>query len=158
MAGGRPRTTTPPPKECIELGKKLVKWATEKTPEDEPLRCRFCEWYTLPAIGMIRAEWKLLIQVEEFWPYYEQAQAALGRRLIDGTINPSIGHRFMWHYVPEAKEQEIDKMEAQARIMKANESVTPQKVIFEVNYKNDGNNSVSIPPSLIPNSDTPSPE
>jgi len=121
MAGGRPRSTTPPPEKCIELGKKLVKWATEKTDPSEPLRSRFCEWYTLPEIGMIQAEWKLLIQVEEFWPYYEQARAALGRKIIDGTINPSIGHRFMWHYVPEAKEQEIEKMKAEAKYKNSQE-------------------------------------
>lgn len=116
MAGRRPRTTTPPPEQCIELGKKLVKWATEKTPAGEPLRSRFCEWYTLPEIGMIQTEWKLLIQVEEFWLYYEQAQAALGRKFIDGTINPSVGHRLMWHYVPEAREQEFEKMEKEASL------------------------------------------
>jgi len=145
MVAGRPRETTPPPEECIELGKKLVKWATEKIPEGEPLRSRFCEWYTLEEIGMIRNEWEALLKIPEFRVYYERAQAALGRKLIDGTINPSIGHRFMWHYVPEAKDQEIEKMEAQARINKANETAsTPQKIVFEVNYPTNINNQVEI--------------
>ena len=158
MAGGGPRTTTPPPEECIKLGEKLVKWATEKTTKDEPLRSRFCEWYTLPEIGMIRCEWKLLIQVEEFRPYHEQAQAALGRKLIDGTINPSVGHRFMWHYVPEAREQEFEKMEKEASL-RSGETTTPQKVIFEVNYSNESNNDkVSISPKNLPASNTTSSE
>ncbi len=156
MVAGRPRTTTPPPQECIQLGKKLVKWATEKTDADEPLRSRFCEWYTLPEIGLIRAEWKLLIQVQEFWPYYEQAQAALGRRIIDGTINPSIAHRFMWHYVPESREQEFEKMEKEASLRTV-ENTTPPKVIFEVNYNNDSNNPLSISPSKLSATHTPSP-
>ena len=40
----RPRTITPSPEELIELGKDLLAWATEETPE---LRCRFCQWYSL---------------------------------------------------------------------------------------------------------------
>lgn len=138
---GRPRTTSPDPEECIRLGEALVKWATEKTPEDEPLRSRFCEWYTLPEISMIRKEWDLLLQKEEFRVYYERAQAALGRRLIDGTINPSIGQRFMWHYVPEAKEQEIEKMEKASALKTSENSALGSFLVQTINYATYKNNT-----------------
>lgn len=146
MPSGRIRYTTPKSDDEVRrLGEHLVKWATEKTPEDEPLRARFCEWYTLDEIGMLRNEWEALIKLSVFRVYYEKAQAALGRRFIDGTINPSIGHRLMWHYVPESKEQELEKMRYEAEFKKAaNDSQQQQKVVFEVNYKNDSNNSVQI--------------
>jgi hypothetical protein len=150
MPAGAPRTTSPPKEEVIKLGIALVKWATEKTPEDEPLRSRFCEWYTLEEIGMIRRDWEALIRLEEFRMYYERAQAALGRRLIDGTVNPSIGHRFMWHYVPEAKEQEIEKMTIQAEITAKLDAKPDTKFVFEVNYKNDGASTVEVSPQTIP--------
>lgn len=107
MAGGRPRTTTFPKDIVISLGEKLVKWASEESTE---LRSRFCEWYTLPEIDLIRNEWEALIKLEEFRVYYERARALLGRKFIDGTINPSIGHRLMWHYVPESAEQEKERI------------------------------------------------
>lgn len=151
---GRPRTTSPEPEECIRLGEALVKWATEKTPEDEPLRLRFCEWYTLPEINMIRKEWEMMLALPEFRIYYERAQAALGRKLIDGTINPSIGHRIMWHYVPEAKEQELQRMQYEAEIKSKADTKPDTKFVFEVNYKNDGSNPVEISPKTLSNNGT----
>lgn len=125
MVAGRPRVTTPNKDKVIELGQDLVKWATEKTPPDEPLRSRFCEWYTLDHIGLIRDQWEALLKLPEFRVYYEKARAALGRKFIDGTINPSIGHRFMWHYVPEAKEQEFEKMEKEASLRTVEKNQQP---------------------------------
>jgi len=115
MPAGRPRISTPDEEEVKELGESLVKWAEEESKE---LRCRFCEWYTLPENGFIRKDWDALIRLNQFRPYYERAQAALGRRYMDGTINPSVGHRVMWHFVPESKEQEIDRMTKEAEIKK----------------------------------------
>ena len=134
MVAGAPRTTSPDKETCIELGKKLVKWATEKVPEDEPLRSRFCEWYTLPEIGMTRREWEALLRIEEFRIYYEQAQAALGRKFIDGTINPSIGHRLMWHYVPESKDQEIERMTIESKLKKEALQDNAEFILEVINY------------------------
>lgn len=154
----RPRTTTPSDEKVIELGQKLVAWATEKDPEDKLLRSRFCEWYTLPEIGMIRNEWEALIKLNSFRVYYERARAALGRRFIDGTINPSIGHRLMWHYVPEAKEQEIEKMEKEAELKKKYETPQSNTFIFKSNIPDDNNNPLKISSKNISTSDTPSSE
>jgi len=131
---GTPRTTSPPKEEVIELGKKLVKWATEESKE---LRCRFCEWYTLEEIGMIKKEWKALVQLPEFRLYYERARAALGRRYLDGTINPSVGHRVMWHYVPESAEQEKEKIDHQEEARARADIKTGRELnICTTNYAN----------------------
>jgi hypothetical protein len=146
--------TTFPSEEVIKLGEALVKWATEITDDNEPLRSRFCEWYTLPEIGLIKKEWEALIKLDEFRGYYERAQAALGRRLIDGTINPSIGHRFMWHYVPEAKEQELERMRREAELKIQADSNKDSKIVFEVNYNNGTNNPVQISPKNVSTTDS----
>ena len=99
---GRPRTTTPNDEELIELGKDLLQWATEETDE---LRCRFPEWYCLKQ-GFIKKQWDLMLQKETFRSYYEMAQAALAKRYMNGTINPSIAHRFLRIYTPEVKDDE----------------------------------------------------
>ncbi len=158
MVAGAPRTISPNKETVIKLGEALVKWATEKTEDKEPLRSRFCEWYTLPDVGMIRKEWDALVKLDEFRLYYEQAQAALGRRIIDGTINPSIGHRFMWHYVPEAKEQEKEKIAFEAE-MRAKEAIDVHKnACLMTNYPktnpNDTTNTLQVPSEEISTSDT----
>ena len=116
MPAGRPRTSTPPKKDVIKLGKHLVKWASEESKE---LRSRFCEWYTLDDIGLIRTQWENLLKLPEFRIYYEKARALLGRRYMDGTINPSIAHRLMWHYVYESAEQEKSKMQFESDLKKS---------------------------------------
>jgi hypothetical protein len=117
MPGGKPRTRTRSKEEVIKLGEDLVRWATEETDE---FRSRFCEWYTLEH-DIIRDEWEAMLKLKEFRVYYEKARAALGKRYIDGTINPSIAHRLMWHYVPESREQEKEKMAYQAEITRKQE-------------------------------------
>lgn len=104
MAAGRPRSVSPPKDKVIELGKDLVQWATEPT-KGKDLRCRYCQWYSLKH-HMLKSEWNLLIDLEEFRPYYEQAQAALAQRFIDGSVNQSIAHRLLRIYAPDIKDQE----------------------------------------------------
>ena len=155
--GGSPRTISPPPHEAVALGEKLVTWATENN-KDNLLRSRFCEWYTLPEINMIRREWEALIRIPEFRIYYERARAALGRKYLDGTINTSIGHRLMWHYVPEVEDQEVAKIKYQAIANKEVAESLPQKVVYITQYGNDPNNPIPVPPKNLPTPDTQSPE
>lgn len=106
MAGGRPRTTTPPVNELIELGKELVKWATEEIePKDRPYRFRFAQWYSLKK-GILDKEWDLMVQKDEFRGYYEKARVALSLRLTDGTIKDSLAHRFLRSYCQEVRQEE----------------------------------------------------
>lgn len=114
MVAGRPRTVCPEKEELIELGKDLVSWASEELPEDcKEIRCRFCQWYSLKQ-GLCYDDWELMIRKPEFIVYYEQAQALLGQKFIDGTVNPSISHRFLRIYSPEVKRDENEKAEFEA--------------------------------------------
>jgi hypothetical protein len=115
MPAGRPRTSVPEKAELIALGEDLVAWASEKKKGE--LRCRWCEWYAKKHF-FIRAQWKRMVDTEEFRPYYETAQAYLAERWIDGTINQSIAHRYLRIYDPELRDEE-DKDAANAELRKA---------------------------------------
>ena len=151
--GGRPRTVSPSPEECIKLGEDLVKWATEPTSE---FRCLVGQWYSLKH-GMTRSDWKTLIQRSEFVPYYNQAMQALAVKAIDGTMEKSFGHRYIRLYDRELIESENEQAKIDADLKKS-ELQQPQKVVFEVNYKNDSDNPVEISSKTLPTSDTKSAE
>lgn len=101
MASGRLRTSCPTDEELIELGEDLVKWSTEET---DKLRCRFAQWYT--SRGLIRKQFDRMIDTPAFRVFYETARSALSERLVDGSVNPSIAHRLINHYLPEVREEE----------------------------------------------------
>jgi hypothetical protein len=103
MAGGRPRTSIPEKEELVKLGEDLLAWAAEKKKGE--LRCRWCEWYSRKHF-FIRAQWKHMIEKDEFRPYYEAAQTYLAEKWVDGTIHQSIAHRYLRIYDPELKEEE----------------------------------------------------
>lgn len=109
MVAGRPRTTTPPPEELIKLGEELVKWAEEDTKD---WRMRFCDWYST-IHGLIDKEWELMVAKEEFQGYYKRAQVALAKKWLNGSVVPSLAHRFIRIYCPEVREEE-DKVASKA--------------------------------------------
>lgn len=127
MPAGRPRTSVPEKEELIKLGEDLLAWASEE--QDKELRCRWCEWYACKHF-FIRAQWKHMIEKEEFRPYYEAAQPYLAQRWIDGTINQSIAHRYLRIYDPELKEHEDIDADV-TEIRKANALKTEAKAIEE---------------------------
>lgn len=97
-----PRRVCPDDEELVVLGEQLVQWATEETDE---LRCRFPQWYSLIQ-GITGEQWRLMLAKPVFYPYYEQARVGLAQRYMDGTICPSIAHRFLRIFTPEVKEEE----------------------------------------------------
>lgn len=123
--GGRPRTVTPAPEECIELGKELVLWATEKTPKTEK-RVHLKQWWALIK-SMTKKEWDNLCIKEEFRAYYEKAQVAIAIRYIDGTLNPAVANRFLRLYFPDLKQDEDEvadrKNKANAQALSADEII-----------------------------------
>lgn len=136
--GGRPRTSSPNKEELIELGKNLVQWASEQTTKKDPLRVRFCDWYTDQ--GFIRKQWEDFHNKPEFSWYYEKARSLMALRYIDGTVNQSIAHRYLRIYDPEMKDSEDNDAEVveerKARALKGEARAAEeekQKVIDEVN-------------------------
>ncbi len=114
MPAGAPRITTPPKEECIELGKDLVKWATEETNE---IRTSFSFWYALKH-SIIYEEWKLLKQKKEFRPYYEKARAALASKLHKQQLEKGLSHRYIGMYDRELTEHENDQAKFNASLKK----------------------------------------
>ncbi len=104
MPAGRPRTAIPEKEELIELGKDLVKWASEQIDNTQSIRVRYCDWYT--DRGFIRKQWEHMREKTEFQWYYEKARSFLSLRYIDGTVNQSIAHRYLRMYDPELRDQE----------------------------------------------------
>lgn len=113
---GRPRTVIPEKEELIELGKDLVQWAAAKQQKGEPIRVRFCDWYT--DRGFIRKQWEEFRDKPEFSWYYEKARSLMALRYVDGTVNQSIAHRYLRIYDPEMKDEE-DKDANAAELRKA---------------------------------------
>lgn len=133
MPAGRPRTVSEDKKKCIELGKDLKKWATENTDE---WRCLFGQWWCLKQ-GMLRSEWKTLIQTKEFLPYYEAAQQALAARCIDGTMEKGFGHRYIRLYDRQLVEEERDHMKFEAELKNKNQiELPPLTEIIELQNQN----------------------
>ena len=93
MPAGRPRKNSPPPEECDKLGQELLAWAAEDDKKEPHLR--FAQWYSLIK-GILRKDWKALIQIPEFLPYYEAAQTHLATRTLNPKIlEKSFGHRYI---------------------------------------------------------------
>lgn len=146
MPAGRPRTATPSPEECIELGKDFVQWATEPTKE---WRCLVGQWYCLKH-GILKKDWKLLKQNPQFSPYYEMGMAALAKKALDGTMEKSFGHRYIRLYDQELVEAENDQAKFEADLRKIEEKKEDTKFVFEVNYANDSKRPIKIPSKTIP--------
>lgn len=104
MAGGRPRSAIPEKEELIQLGKELVQWASEKQKKGDPIRVRFCDWYTEQ--GFVRKQWEHMREKPEFQWYYEKARSLMALRYVDGTVNQSIAHRYLRMYDPELRDDE----------------------------------------------------
>lgn len=130
---GRPRTSSPSPERCIELGEDLVKWATEKTDE---WRCLFQQWYSLKQ-GILRNDWKAMIKTDEFRPYYEKAQSALAMRAVDGTMKEGFGQRYIRLYDRELTEEENEAKKFDAQLRKDVLRDTADILVNVINYSKD---------------------
>lgn len=130
--GGRPRTAIPQKEELIELGKDLVEWASAQHKKGEPIRVRFCNWYT--DRGFIRKQWEEFRDKPEFTWYYEKARSLMAIRYTDGTVNASIAHRYLRIYDPELRDSENLDLDADAA-RKASALKSETKAIEEEKLK-----------------------
>lgn len=140
MVAGRPRTVSPDPEKCVELGKDLVNWATEPT---EEWRCLLGQWWSLKQ-KMIRNDWNSLKQAPEFLPYYEQAQQALAVKAVNGTMEKSFGQRYIRLYDRELVDAENEKAKFDAALKKEAEQTQPKEIVFKVQYPNESSNRIEI--------------
>lgn len=125
MKVGRPRTSVPEYDELIELGKDLIEWASDQSEEaKKEKRWRFCDWYCIKQ-GFIRKQWEHMLEKPEFRWYYEQARHILSLNYIDGTVNASIAHRFLWKYVDDVKEGEQEELAYKAALNRPETSQNP---------------------------------
>lgn len=101
MAAGRPRTTSLQPDEMIALGEEMLLWVEL----NDPIHLK--QWYSIHK-GFLYNEWKAMIQIPQFLPYYEQALALVSLKYItkDSPIDSSIKHRWIRLYFKDVKEEE----------------------------------------------------
>ena len=114
MVAGAPRTTTPEPEECIELGKDFIKWLTEDNGE---LKTSFQFWYAIKH-GMVRDVWKALVKTPEFRPYYEVGRAYMAKEIHSQKLEKGLGHRYIRLYDRElaAEEDETKLYDAKLKL------------------------------------------
>jgi hypothetical protein len=132
----RPRTSAPKTdKEIHYLGKDLILWATEETKEK---RTAFSFWYALKH-GMVRKQWKALLKLDIFRPYYETARSSLARKLHNDELEKGLTHRYLRLYDREIADEEDEKARYDAEVKKQSE---PEKHFYFYDRdptKRDGN-------------------
>ena len=106
---GRPRTVSPEPAECIELGEEMVEWVILNKPT------HLTEWFSIEKMIPWKM-WDAMCQIPEFLPYYEIALSLVAKSARDGTLNTTIAQRFLSLYHRDMKRMENDdvKFKAQA--------------------------------------------
>lgn len=114
MPAGAPRTTSPSPDECIELGKHLVHWASTP-PKEGMLKTNFQYWYAIEQF-MTFKQWKALKQISQFLPYYEMARALLHNNMVRGDVKEGVMQRYLRYY-------DIDLMEGEDETKKFGEDI-----------------------------------
>ena len=115
MAGGRPRTVSPPPEDFIALGEEMLDWL-DKHPETLHLS----EWYTIHKMYTYN-QWKQFIAKPEFHPYYETALKIVGKHYLnkDSPVNPSISQRWQRVYFKDLREQEDEDARFNSELKKS---------------------------------------
>lgn len=108
-AGGRPRTVSPPPEECIELGKEMVEWVIRNKPT------HLSEWFSIEKMIAWKT-WNAMCELPEFLPYYERALSLVAQNCRNGTLNPSLAQRFLSLYHRDLKKEERDEKAYEAEL------------------------------------------
>lgn len=121
---GAPRTTSPSDEELEILGQEMIDWVKA----NEPIH--LSQWYSMIK-KMTYEQWKAIIQIKVFLPYYQEALQRVGMKYLDGTINPSIAQRWQRVYFKDLKEEENEKLELEIKL-KAQESKPPHDQTIDV--------------------------
>lgn len=101
MPAGRPRTVSLPPDEMIKLGEEMIEYI--ETHDVLHLQ----EWYGIEKM-ILDGEWKAMIQIPEFLPYYNKAIKMVAKKYVDknSNVRDSIAHRFARIYYQDLRQSE----------------------------------------------------
>lgn len=128
--GGAPRTVSLPNEEMIALGKEMIEWVQKNDP------LHLSQWYTIHK-SFTYNQWKAMISLPEFLPYYEKALKIVGIKYLDGEskkVKDGISQRWQRVYFKDLKEEEDqDKDDELQRKMKAIKFEQEQKAAQEAN-------------------------
>ena len=122
MAGGRPRTTSLPKNEMVQLGQEMVAWVRANNP------IHLKQWYSLEK-RFTYNQWKTMQELPEFLPYYEEALNLVSLNYINGTIHPSIAQRWQRIYFKDLKVQEDEDAKFEASLKNAEGDQVPENVL-----------------------------
>lgn len=129
---GRPREVSFSEEEMVQLGEEMVEFVKDK--KNNVLH--LSEWYTIHK-GFIYNEWKTFIQRKEFVPYYQIALKLVGKRYLDGTINPGVSHRWQRIYFGDLKEAEdqdcLDKLQRDKDLIEWTEKLKSSGIAVDAN-------------------------
>jgi len=132
---GRPRVQLPPDEKVVELGKDLVQWAAEETDDK---RTAFSFWYALKH-NLIREEWKALLKLDLFRPYYEKARASLAKKLHNDELEKGLTHRYLRLYDREIADEEDEKARFDADLKKLDPEQARELLIKVIDYSQANN-------------------
>jgi hypothetical protein len=96
---GRPRTVSLEPEEMIKMGEYMLSWIEENSP------MHISEYYS-SHMGISKSDFDTMSKRPEFVPYYDIAMREIALQYINGTVNPSISHRFLRYYFSEVRDEE----------------------------------------------------
>ena len=99
---GAPRTVSPTNKDMISLGKEMIEWIEKHDP------LHLSQWYTIHK-SFTYKQWKAMILLKEFLPYYEKALKMVGIKYLDGEskkIKDGISQRWQRVYFGDLRENE----------------------------------------------------
>ncbi len=127
---GRPRSTSPSPEECKILGEEMIAFIQQ----DENDILHLSEWYTVEKM-MTYNQWKAIIQIPQFLPYYEKALKLIGKKYLDknSSVNPSISQRWQRVYFKDLKEEEDETVKYNESVKSASVQTGDTYVVYPPN-------------------------
>lgn len=131
-----------------DIARKLIEWAKK---EDSLNLCAFCGEHLIPPQKL--GQWAK--ECDDFRASYDIVKSIIAskreQKLSEGELHIKAYDLNAATYDYFLKEERREEKAHEAFLKSESlKEVTPQKVVFEVNYKNDGNNSVEISPKTLP--------
>lgn len=123
--GGRPRTASLSELDMVALGEEMIKFL-----EDNPDTLHLSQWYSIKKMYTYK-QWKAMIQLSEFLPYYSKAISIIGVKYLDKRvpIRDTVAHRFLHCYFPEVKEAERETVQFEHDLKKEQSETVPVEIV-----------------------------